>query len=332
VEKLKIALYWCSSCGGCEESVLDLADDLLGIAESVDILFWPVAIDMKYHDVEMIPDGGIAATLINGAIRMGNQERIAGILRKKSKLIIAHGSCAHTGGIVGLANFYNSRDILNRAFIEVPSANNPQRILPGDETKECQPELRLPHFYNTVKALDQVVEVDYYIPGCPPTPSLIKNALGAILQQELPSKGSVLAEKKALCYFCSRKESKPDIVRIKRFKRLYEKEWDSTRCFLDQELICLGPATRGGCGERCIKANMPCRGCFGPPDNVTDQGAKILSFLASFFESPNEKELKKLFGSIPDPAGLFYRYSLASSILKGTITKQDQDNEETNLN
>ncbi len=330
MKKPKIALYWCSGCGGCEESVLDLADDLLDIAESVDILFWPVAIDMKYHDVETIPDGEITAALINGAIRMGNQERIARLLRKKSRLIIAHGSCAHIGGIVGLANFYESRDILNRAFIEVPTLKNPQRMLPGNETKEFQTELRLPNFYNTVKALDQVVEVDYYIPGCPPTPQLIKNALGAILQQELPSKGSVLAEKKALCYFCSRKESKPDVLRIKKFKRLYEKEWDPTRCFLDQELICLGPATRGGCGERCIKANMPCRGCFGPPDNVTDQGAKILSFLASFFESTNEKELKKLFDSIPDPAGLFYRYSLASSILKGTIIKQR--NEKTNIN
>ena len=329
MEKPKIALYWCSSCGGCEESVLDLAEDLLDLAESVDVLFWPVAIDMKYHDVEMIPDGGLTATLINGAVRMDNQEQMAKILRKKSGLIIAHGSCAHLGGVVGLANFLERRDILNRSFKEVPTVKNSQGVLPGNETKESRKELGLPHFHNTVKALDQVVEVDYYIPGCPPTPQLIKNALCAILQQELPSKGSVLAEKKALCYFCSRKESKPDIVRIKKFKRLYEKEWDPARCFLDQGLICLGPTTRGGCEERCIKANMPCRGCFGPPDNVTDQGAKTLSFLASLFESTDEKELKRLFNSIPDPAGLFYRYGLASSILKGKMIRQQS--EETNL-
>jgi F420-non-reducing hydrogenase small subunit len=74
---------------------------------------------------------------------------------------------------------------------------------------------------------------------------------------------------------------------------------------------------------------MPCRGCFGPPDNVTDQGAKTLSFLASLFESTDEKELKRLFNSIPDPAGLFYRYGLASSILKGKMIRQQS--EETNL-
>lgn len=329
MNKPKIALYWCSSCGGCEESVLDLAEDLLDVEKSVDILFWPVALDMKYQDVAMIPDGGITATLINGAVRMENQEHMAKILRKKSKLIIAHGSCAHIGGVVGLANFYDSRDILNRAFKEVPTLKSPQNILPGDGMEESQKELRLPNFHSTVKALDQIIEVDYYIPGCPPTPRLIKNAINAILQQRLPLKGSVLAEKKALCYSCSRRESKPDMVRIKRFMRLYEKQWDPARCFLDQGLICLGPATRGGCEERCIKANMPCRGCFGPPDNVMDQGAKILSFLASFLDSKDEKELRKIADSIPDPGGLFYRYSLASSILKGKRIKQE--NEKTNL-
>jgi F420-non-reducing hydrogenase small subunit len=329
VKKPKIALYWCSSCGGCEESVLDLAEDLLDVAGLVDILFWPVAMDMKYHDIEMIPDGEITATLINGAIRMDNQEDMAKLFRKKSQLIIAHGSCAHLGGVVGLANFFERRDILHRAFIEVPTIKNPQGILPVIETSEAGRELQLPGFYNTVKTLNQVIEVDYYIPGCPPTPQLIKKALMAILQNRLPTKGSVLAEQKALCYFCSRKESKPDVVRIKRFKRLYEEKWDQKRCFLDQGLLCLGPATRGGCEERCIEANMPCRGCFGPPDNVTDQGAKILSFLASFLDSKDAQEVKKIVDSIPDPAGLLYRYSLASSILKGKMI--GQQNDETNL-
>jgi F420-non-reducing hydrogenase small subunit len=319
MSKPKIALYWCASCGGCEESVVDLAEDILQVTEAVDIVFWPVALDFKYNDIEMMADGEITATLINGAIRLDNQEHAAKLLRKKSRLIIAHGSCAHLGGVVGLANFYERRDILNRAYKEVPTVKNPQGILPEIKTKESGRELNLSGFHKTVKALDQVIEVDYYLPGCPPTPELIKNALLAILNDELPPKGSVLAEKKALCNTCSRRESKPDKVRIKEFKRLYEIEWDATRCFLDQGIICLGPATRGGCGERCIKANMPCRGCFGPTDNVRDQGTKFLSALSSIIDSDEERELEKIAGSIPDPAGLFYRYSLASSILRGKI-------------
>lgn len=319
MEKPKVALYWCSSCGGCEESVLDMAEDILEIAEKIDIVFWPVALDFKYRDIEMMHDEEITATLINGAIRTDDQEKMAKLLRKKSRLVIAHGSCAHLGGAIGLANFYSKRDIFDRVYKKILTVKNPRGILPEMETKDSEREIDLPHFHESVNALDQVIDVDYYIPGCPPTPELIKNAVVAILQNDLPPKGSVFGDERALCYTCSRIDTKPDSVKIKKFKRVYEIKWDPERCFLDQGIICLGPATRGGCDERCIKANMPCRGCFGPTDNVKDQGAKFLSALASIIDSNNERELKKIVDSIPDPAGLFYRYSLASSILKGKI-------------
>ena len=214
--KPKVAFYWCAGCGGCEESIVDLAQDLLTVTEAVDIVFWPVAMDFKYKDIEALGDGEIAATLINGAIRTDEQEHIAKLLRKKSKLIIAHGSCAHLGGIVGLANFYKREDVLSRAFKEVPTIKNPKGILPQVKTEESGRELELPGFHDTVKTLNQVIEVDYYIPGCPPPPELIKNAITAILEGKLPPKGTVLAEKKALCDSCSRNESKPD----KRYKGL----------------------------------------------------------------------------------------------------------------
>jgi len=316
MSKPKVALYWCASCGGCEESVVDLAEDILTVVQAVDIIFWPVAMDFKYSDVEALKDGEIAATLINGAIRTDEQEHIAKLLRKKSGLLIAHGSCAHLGGVVGLANFSKREDVLNRAFKEVPTVKNPKGILPQVKTKESGKELELPGFHDTVKALNQVVEVDYYIPGCPPTPTLIKNALMAILEGKLPPKGTVLAEKKALCDSCSRNESKPDKIKIDKFKRIYEIEADPEKCFLEEGIICLGPVTRGGCEERCIKANFPCRGCFGPTDEVQDPGAKAVSYLASIIDTDDEEELKKIIDSIPDMAGLFYRYSLAASILR----------------
>jgi F420-non-reducing hydrogenase small subunit len=319
MEKPKIALYWCSGCGGCEESVLDLAEDILKVIEAVDIVFWPVAMDFKYKDLEAMKDGEITASFINGAIRMDEQVRIVKLLKKKSRLIIAHGSCAHLGGVVGLANFYKSKDLINSAYKEALTVKNPQGILPQVKTKESGREVHLPGFHDTVKALDQVVEVDYYIPGCPPTPELIKNAIFSIIEEKPPPKGNIFAEKRALCDTCSRRDSKLEKVKISEFKRVHETEWDPTKCFLDQGIICFGPATRGGCGERCIKANMPCRGCFGPTDRVIDQWAKSVSFLASIIESNDEKELEKIVDAIPDPAGLFYRYCLASSGLKTKI-------------
>jgi F420-non-reducing hydrogenase small subunit len=319
MEKPRIALYWCSSCGGCEESIMDLAEDILTLAEAADIVFWPIAMDYKYKDVAAMNDGEITATLINGAIRTREQEHMAALLRRKSQLLIAHGTCAHIGGVVGLANFFDREDVLGRSYKEVPSVSNPRGVLPGIDTPESEKETELPGFYDAVEALDRVVEVDYYIPGCPPTPELMRDALMMVLNDRLPPKGSVLADKRALCHTCPRRESRPEKLRIKEFKRLHETEWDSSKCFLDEGIICLGPATRGGCEARCINANMPCRGCFGPTDSVMDQGAKSLSFLASIIESTDEKELNRISDSIPDPAGLFYRYSLASSLLKGKI-------------
>jgi F420-non-reducing hydrogenase small subunit len=319
--KPKIALYWCSSCGGCEESVVDLAEDILTVAEAVEIVFWPVALDFKYDDVASLDDGAITATLINGAIRMDDQVSMAKLLRKKSQLLFAHGSCAHLGGVVGLANFFQRKDLLNRAYKEVPTMNNPQGVLPQVETEEAGRKLELSGFHDTVKGLDQIVDVDYYIPGCPPTPELIKEALLMTLEDRLPAKGSVLADRKALCDTCPRKESRPESLKVTSFKRLYEVEWDLSQCFLNQEIICLGPATRGGCRARCIQANMPCKGCFGPTDNVRDQGAKACSFLASLVNATEVEKLEAMADSIPDPAGLFYRYSLASSILKGKVQR-----------
>ncbi|MBW1770118.1 MAG: oxidoreductase [Deltaproteobacteria bacterium] len=318
-EKPKIALYWCSSCGGCEESVVDLAEDILQVSEMADIVFWPVAMDFKYKDLEALSDGEIAATLINGAIRMDEQEEMARLLRRKSQVLMAHGACAHLGGVPGLANFFERQDVLDRSYKEVPTVKNPEGTLPEVQSLESGRELKLSGFHDRVRALNQVVDVDYYIPGCPPTPELIKDAIIMALEGRLPAKGSVLAEKKALCDTCPRRDSRPERLRIKEFKRLHQTEWDPEKCFLNQALICLGPATRGGCMARCIHANMPCRGCFGPTDDVRDQGAKSLSFLASMIDSKDEKELERIADSIPDPAGLFYRYSLASSLLKGKI-------------
>jgi F420-non-reducing hydrogenase small subunit len=319
--KPKIALYWCSGCGGCEESVIDMAEDILKIADAADIVFWPVALDFKYEDVEKMADGEIAATLINGAIRLDNQEHEAKLLRRKSRFIIAHGSCAHLGGVVGLANFSAKKEIFKRVYREVPSVLNTQGILPESLTLESGKEMELPAFHDTVKALNQVIEVDYYIPGCPPVPDQIRDAVLAVVKGDPPPDGHVFADTKALCNTCSRNASKPDKLQIKEFRRLYDSEWDPEKCFLPQGIICLGLATRGGCGERCIKANMPCRGCFGPPGNVVDQGAKFLSAIASLMEPYESSEIERLAASIPDPAGLFYRHSLASSIMRGRISE-----------
>lgn len=323
MSKPKVAFYWCASCGGCEEAVVDLAEDILKVVEAVDIAFWPVALDIKKKDVEEMEDGSIAVTFINGAIRLSEQEEMVKLLRKKSQLIVAFGSCAHLGGIPALANFSTKDEILKTAYIETFSTVNPEKIIPQVKTEVPEGTLTLPEFFDHVYALDQVIDVDYYLPGCSVPTKLLLDAVNAILTGKLPPKGSVLAPNKTNCDTCDRNKTKPEKLKIDRFYRPYEIELDPEKCFLAQGVICLGPVTRGGCDERCIKGNMPCRGCMGPVDQVYDQGAKFVSAIASIIDSYDENEIERIVNTIADPAGTFYRFSLSKAALKARNLRKE---------
>src|SRR5512133_1144257 len=117
---------------------------------------------------------------------------MARLLRRKSQYLIAYGACAHLGGIPGLANQFPREQILRYVYEEAPTVANEAKTRPALDFKNNGPALALPELRNMVRALDQVVEVDYYIPGCPPTPKITQAAIGALLRGALPPKGSVL--------------------------------------------------------------------------------------------------------------------------------------------
>lgn len=315
MSKPKVGFYWCASCGGCEEAVVDLHEEILGVAEAVEIVLWPVAMDFKRSDVEAMRDGTMAVAFINGAVRSGEQEEMAHLLRRKAGLVVAFGSCSHTGGIPGLANLWDRQAVLDVSYLEAPSVVNPEKTYPAPSLKVPEGTVTLPALFDAVKALDQTVEVDYYLPGCPPPVKLIAAAVGAILKGELPPKGSVLAPGKALCDTCPRKDSKPEKPLLKEFKRPHEMLADPEKCLLAQGLLCMGPSTRSGCDNACIQGNMPCTGCLGPTGRVMDQGAKALSGFASLLDHDDEEGIRKGLDGIVDPVGTFYRYALASSLL-----------------
>lgn len=315
MSKPKVGFYWCAACGGCEEAVVDLHEEILNVVAAVDILFWPVAMDFKREDVENLHERELAVSFINGAIRSSEQFEMVELLRKKSGLLIAFGSCSHLGGIPGLANLFNRESILANSYKEAFSVENPQGFYPQESFQVPEGKVTLPALWNTVKTLDQVIDVDYYLPGCPPPVELIKEALGAILAGKLPEKGAVLAPDKALCEVCPRKESKPEKPQLREFKRPHEIVIDTEKCLLAQGLLCLGSATRSGCGSACVNGNMPCTGCMGPTSRVLDYGAKALSAIASLVGSNDEKEIAAILGKIADPTGTFYRYSLPASLL-----------------
>jgi F420-non-reducing hydrogenase small subunit len=319
MSKLKIALYWAASCGGCEIAVLDIKEKILDVAAACDILFWPVALDFKYKDVEAMPDKHIDVCLFNGAIRTSENEHLAKLLRQKSKILVAYGSCANEGCIPGLANLYSRQSLLDRVYSETPSTDNTNGVRPQLKVKVPEGELTLPVFYDRVKTLAQTVDVDYFVPGCPPVADQTWAALEAIVTGKLPPKGSVVgAGDKTCCDECERKREEK---KIKKFYRPWEIIPEEEKCLLEQGILCMGPATRSGCNTACVKAKMPCRGCYGPPPGVVDQGAKFLSALGSIVDSNDPDEIQRIIDEIVDPAGYLYRFGLANSLLGQARTK-----------
>ena len=202
-------------------------------------------------------------------------------------------------------------------YLQAVSVENPEDVIPGLQPGNENGSLGLPEFSDRVCSLDQVVPVDYYVPGCPPLRKIVISAVSTLLGEHLPTKGSVLAPEYALCTECPRKDTKPEKIALKSFRRPQEAVIDEEQCLLAQGLLCLGPATRAGCDAACIHGNMPCSGCCGAPGRVRDQAAKAISAIASLIDSEDEQEIDRILNSIPDAVGTLCRYNLPSSMLQG---------------
>jgi len=330
-KKVKIAIAQGAVCGGCSVALFDLGEKLALLKNLAEIVFWPMAADFKFKDLESFGDKEIDFGIYHGAIRTEEQKHLAEVMRKKCKILIAAGSCSCFGGIPGLGNVATKGEILDYAYMKTASTKNddPNKI-PSPKAVVDGHELTLPELLDSVYALHQIVDVDYFIPGCPPEPrrleKIIEIAEGYLRTGRLPPKGTVIAGKASLCEECPRE--KPDKITVDRIVRIHEVKPDPNKCFLAQGIICLGPVTRSGCGANCINVNMPCRGCMGPTEKVTDQGAKMISALASLLaleqeQKISEEKLDELIDSIKDPLGTFYRYSLAvgifNKVLRGEV-------------
>jgi F420-non-reducing hydrogenase small subunit len=319
--KPKFAMYWAASCGGCEISVLNIHEKILEVDANFEVVFWPVAMDAKYKDVEAMEDNSILLTLFNGSIRNDENEHIARLLRKKSQILVAFGSCAAEGGIPALGNLGTSKSIFETAYFTI-STENPGEVYPQVQYEAPEGELHLPKIYPVVKTLDQVVPVDYYMPGCPPEPTQIAAVIDLVIQvlqgkAELPPKGAVIgAGPSTVCDECTRKRGEK---LIKKFTRIQDLAFiDPELCLLEQGIPCNGPATRSGCDARCPSVGAQCIGCYGPAEGVLDYGARLMSAFASVIDSNNPEEIDKILDTLPDPAGQFYRFNLARSLLRSS--------------
>lgn len=315
-------MYWAASCGGCEIAVLNINEKILDVDANFDVVFWPVAMDAKYKDVEAMEDESILLTLFNGGIRNDENEHIAKLLRRKSKLLVAFGSCACEGCIPGLANLYPSSDIANTAFSTL-STDNPDNLRPQTRFKVPEGELTIPTIYPVLRTLEHVVDVDYFMPGCPPESHQIAAVIDLVVQvlqgkAELPPKGATIgAGNSTVCDECKRQRN---IKLIKEFGRIQLMHADPELCLLEQGIPCNGPATRSGCNARCPTVGAQCIGCYGPAEGVLDYGSRLISAFASVIDSEDPKEIDMILDGLVDPAGQFYRFNLAGSMVRAGMS------------
>ncbi|MCY3411164.1 MAG: F420-nonreducing hydrogenase [Candidatus Heimdallarchaeota archaeon] len=281
--KIKAAYAILTSCTGCKISFLDVHEKILDVLDKVDFVYSHMIMD--YREV---PDD-IDLLFLEGSVSTDEDYEHAIALRKKAKHVVAVGACACFGGIPGMRNFYSRTDILKKTY---PSKNGvhkgPNELLPK------------------VRSLPSVIDVDFQVPGCPPLP---ENFMAVV--ENYPNFDKINLPTKTLCAECSLKKHKL-LSPIREFTSLsinnpYDiDDYDQETCFLERGVLCMGIATRSGCGGRCVGMNVPCRGCFGPPpqEGAEDQGAGVISAISSIL--PTGRLLSK-----EDILGLVYRYSLS---------------------
>lgn len=322
MQKPKLAMYWAAACGGCEISLVNTHEFILELDRHFNFFFCPCLLDTKRRELEALNDAEIAITLFNGALRTEENLEMARLLRKKSEILVAFGSCATTGGIPALANQRTLSELCNTVYADAP----------GLDAAGGQPaitsiyegfELSLPPLLPTVQTLADQVAVDYFMPGCPPEPEQIVAVLQHLISgQPLPPRGTWLGcSQRAVCDECPReKRDQPVAALVRPGGKLPEPGW----CLLEQGFVCLGSATRGGCKGLCPAVNMPCSGCYGPLDRSRDPGAASLASVTAVLAPLEIKGLgdaevtmqqERSLQGIPDPLGTLYRYSFSSAVL-----------------
>jgi F420-non-reducing hydrogenase small subunit len=301
---VKVAEEWLNICGGCEVSVLDIGDALVGLLPQLDFVHMPVIMDHKYFgqtgeddpNVIQIPEADVG--IISGGIRNEKEKHVAEAMRKSCKVIVSLGSCACFGGIPALANMYTLEDTYNKVFRDSVTTESAET-----------PQMNLPPLLDRVYALDEVITVDVYIPGCPTAPELIAQAVTGLLEGkpfEMPER--------SVCDECpTKREKKASGGSINRplgpMDIKIDEPWENTRCYMEQGYLCLGPVTKSGCAQsmeegetpvpRCVKGHMPCRGCFGPIRKGANPMVEMMGALSSIGLDPKQ---------VPDRRAMMNRY------------------------
>jgi F420-non-reducing hydrogenase small subunit len=289
---VRVAEEWFAVCGGCEVSILDIGEPLLDLLPQLDFVHMPVLMDHKLYGQTgegskmEIPEADVG--IISGGVRNQENKELAEEMRAKCKIIISLGSCACFGGLPALGNMFTADQIYNTVYSTDSTEEGPR-----PDTSE------VPALLDRVYAVSEVIKVDVSLPGCPPVPDWIAEAITSLLE----GKEFVLPERSVcdVCPVVREKKAEITLMRPLQNAKFTPGKYDTMRCLNEQGILCLGPATRAGCHysvsatheeqiPRCVKAYMPCRGCFGPIREGANPMVDMMGAISSIGLNPREIE------------------------------------------
>lgn len=258
-----------SACGGCENSLLSIGEPLVAFLSEHTISFSSLLLDR--HSVS--PSDVV---LVSGCVRTARELELALEIDRTSRKIVAVGSCAVYGGVAGLGGS-------------------------GSPAEERQDDA-LPRVMRGPEPLDSRVSVELYVPGCPPPPRLIFDALKSVVEGYMP-----LHFDGTVCSEC------PRTLPRRRTKSLTLHPGPghaADTCLLGRGVLCMGPVTRGGCRAACTSAGAACSGCRGPSDMVlSSQLHSVYSDTVACLSRTGRQRLEKVARQVSAMLEVLYMYT-----------------------
>lgn len=281
---------WLSDCSGCHVAIVDLHEKILNVLEAVRIQRCPVLTDIKGY-----PHATVG--LVSGAIRNEHDRHAALKMRESCDIVIAWGSCAVFGGPAGAGNLHTPQEIAAAVYLE-----NKTTIPAPPPSREVSP------LESAVSPLDTVIPVDFYLPGCPPHPAFIFEALTALVAGREPE-----VSRRSVCAKCKRSMEKTEVSEI---RSSFDGIPDPERCFLSQGYTCMGSVTIDRCLAPCPTNGVPCTGCAGATMQIlTEPNRDIRTEIADRMSRLTKIDRDEIVRSLERSSKSHYSYTMAASMI-----------------
>jgi F420-non-reducing hydrogenase small subunit len=290
MSQVTVNTEWLSDCAGCHVAIVDLHEKILNVLQAVQIQRCPVLTDVKGY-----PPANIG--LVSGAIRNEHDRHAAIEMRKSCDVVVAWGSCAVFGGPAGAGNIHTPAEIERAVYLE----NKTTVPAPAPSAQVSPLESR-------VSPLDSVIEVDYYLPGCPPHPMFVFEALSALAEGRTPG-----SDRRSVCARCKRTMEMTEVAALKSHS---EGIPDPERCFLSQGYTCMGSVTIDRCLAPCPLNGVPCTGCAGATMQVlAEPNRDIRTEIADRMSRLTKIPREEIIAAIEKSAKSHYSYTMATAMI-----------------